>query len=159
MTPSPPELPETPELPESPETPETPERVWALMQSFVEAHAPRTRLRQQLGLALGTGRGKVKTLIRLAERPLSLGEIADALQVDRPYATVIVNQLETHGLVERALDPIDRRRKLVTLTRRGAEVVATARRVMDTPPAPLAALGPEELAQLGGILARLGTPS
>jgi DNA-binding MarR family transcriptional regulator len=135
--------------------PETPQQIWALMQSFVEANAPRTKLRQQLGLALGTGRGKVKTLIRLAERPLSLGEIADALKVDRPYATVIVNQLEAHGLVERTLDPLDRRRKLVTLTRAGAAAVATARRVIDTPPPALATLSPDELARLASILARL----
>jgi DNA-binding MarR family transcriptional regulator len=137
--------------------PETPQQVWTLMQSFVEANAPRTMLRQQLGLALGTGRGKVKTLIRLAERPLSLSEIADALQCDRPYATVIVNQLEAHGMVERTLDALDRRRKLVTLTRAGADVVAAARRVIDTAPAALSALTPDELAQLGRILARLTT--
>ncbi len=135
--------------------PENPEHVWALMQAFVEANAPRTKLRQQLGMTLGTGRGKVKTLIQLAERPLSLGEIADALQFDRPYATVIVNQLEAHGMVERTLDPLDRRRKLVSLTRAGAGVVATARRVINTPPAALGLLSPDELAQLAAIFTRL----
>ena len=45
-------------------------QVWALMQSFVEANSPRAALREQLGAALGSGRGKVKALL------------VDALSVD-----------------------------------------------------------------------------
>jgi DNA-binding MarR family transcriptional regulator len=125
------------------------------MQSFVEANSPRAALREQLGAALGSGRGKVKALLLLGKEPLTLAEIADALQVDRPYTTVIVNRLESLGLVERTTDVRDRRRKLVMLTSSGREAVDVARDVLDTPPAELNRLSPAELRQLATMLAKL----
>lgn len=130
-------------------------QVWALMQSFVEANSPRAALREQLGAPLGSGRGKVKALLLLGKEPLTLAEIADALQVDRPYTTVIVNRLESLGLVERTTDVRDRRRKLVMLTSSGREAVDVARDVLDTPPAELNRLSPAELRQLATMLAKL----
>lgn len=136
-------------------TPDRPDEVWALLRQFVEAHSVRTQLRERLGRALGTGRGKVKALLLLAEQPRQLCEIADALQIDRPYATVLVNQLEGMGLTARSIDPEDRRRKLVALTPAGLDTVAEARDVIGTPPAALSRLSRDELAQLGALLSRL----
>jgi DNA-binding MarR family transcriptional regulator len=136
---------------------DTPAQVWSLMQSFVEANSARTKLREQLGTALGSGRGKIKALLLLEKEPLTLAEIADALQVDRPYTTVIVNRLESFDLVERTIDARDRRRKLVALTSSGREVVNTARRVLDTPPVGLTRLSRAELRQLATSLSKLSS--
>jgi len=125
------------------------------MQSFVEANSARTKLREQLGTTLGSGRGKIKALLLLEKEPLTLAEIADALQVDRPYTTVIVNRLESLGLVERTIDVRDRRRKLVALTSSGRKSVTIARGVLDTPPVGLTRLTRAELRQLGVLLSKL----
>jgi DNA-binding MarR family transcriptional regulator len=127
------------------------------MQSFVEANSARTKLREQLGPALGYGRGKIKALLLLEKEPLTLAEMADALQVDRPYTTVTVNHLESLGLVERTIDSRDRRHKLVALTSSGREVVTTARGVLDTPPVGLTRLTRAELRQLAALLSKLSS--
>ncbi len=133
----------------------TPEHVWAQLHEFVDANSPRHKLRRQLGAVLGAGGGRVKVLLLLESVAMTHSELAEALQVDRPYATVIVNQLEALGLVERTPDPADGRRKRVALTREGTDVVARARDVIDTPPPPLLRLTPAELAKLSRLLAKL----
>lgn len=140
-------------------SPRPPERsaaeVWELMQTFVDTYSPRHELRRRLGVGLARGRKKVMSLLLLGEGPRSLGQIADAQRIDRPYATAIVDQLESLGLVERTADPADRRRKLVALTPEGREAVRTAAEIMAAPPAVLSQLSSAELAELGALLARL----
>lgn len=129
--------------------------VWELMQTFVDTYSPRHELRRRLGVGLARGRKKVMSLLLLGEGPLSLGEIADAQRIDRPYATAIVDQLVSLGLVERTADPADRRRKLVALTPEGREAVREAAEIMAAPPAVLSGLTSAELAQLSALLVRL----
>lgn len=93
--------------------------------------------------------------MQLEKQSLSLGDIAEALQVDRPYATVLVNQLEEIGLVERTSDPGDRRRKVVALTAAGRRAMREASDVLTTPPPELAALDRADLKRLGAVLAKL----
>lgn len=131
------------------------EQVWALMSGFVERHSAKHRLRAALGDGLAKGRSKVMVLIMLGDGPRSLSEIAEAQRVDPPYATAIVDQLESLGLAVRALDPQDRRRKVVNLTAAGRKAAATAREIAGEPPEELATLDPAELDALAGILARL----
>lgn len=138
--------------------PDTAAEIWDLMRAFTDLYSPRHELRRRLGSGLAKGRGKVMTLLRLADGPLSLGQIADAQRIDRPYATAIVDQLESLGLVERTGDPADRRRKLVGLTDAGQAAAAIAQEIMATPPEPLGELTQPELAQLGALLARLAPP-
>lgn len=135
--------------------PDSPDHVWVLMREFVERYSPKEQLLEQLGPKVGSGRGKVYTLMRLAEGPLGQGEIADVIGVDRPYATVIVNQLEAEGLAERTTDPEDRRRKIVAITPAGRKAVRTAHRVLKTAPPELAALDAKALRQLAALLGRL----
>jgi DNA-binding MarR family transcriptional regulator len=129
--------------------------VWALLQTFMDAHSTKEKLRERVGQVVGTGRGKVRVLMQLEKQSLSLGDIAEALQVDRPYATVLVNQLEEIGLVERTPDPGDRRRKVVALTAAGRRAMREARDVLTTPPPQLADLDRADLKRLGAILAKL----
>lgn len=125
------------------------------MREFVDRHSPRHRLRAQLGDGLGRGRKKIMVLVHLAAGPLTAAEIADAHRIDRPYATAIIDQLEAEDLAERTADPADRRRKLVALTPGGHAAAATAKQIIQAPPAELTELTPGELTQLGALLARL----
>jgi len=135
--------------------PDSPDHVWVLMREFVERYSPKEQLLEQLGPKVGSGRGKVYTLMRLAEGPLGQGELADVIGVDRPYATVIVNQLESEGIAGRATDPDDRRRKIVAITPAGRKAVRTAHRILETAPPELAGLDPKALRQLAALLGRL----
>ncbi|MCW2497234.1 MarR family transcriptional regulator [Jatrophihabitans sp.] len=134
-------------------TAEDRERAWALMYRFVEAQNRRGELAQALGFRLGGGRGKV--LAQLRSGPATLRELAEANGVDAPYATVIVDKLEEHGLVARQPHPDDRRRKLVSLTAAGEAALATADAVLLRPPAAIGQLTAEEVGQLTGLLTRL----
>jgi DNA-binding MarR family transcriptional regulator len=128
-------------------------QVWTLMRRFVEAHSRHGELAGALGFRLGGGRGKV--LLQLRQGPRTLREIAEANGVDAPYATIIVDKLEAHGLVERRPHPDDRRRKLVTLTAAGHRALATTDAILLRPPAAVGTLPAEDLERLQELLARL----
>jgi DNA-binding MarR family transcriptional regulator len=129
------------------------QRAWALMHQFVEAHNRRGELADALGFRLGGGRGKV--LFQLREGPMTLRQLAEANGVDAPYATLIVDKLEAHGLVERQPHPDDRRRKLVTLTTAGHDAIATADAILLRPPPAIETLPADDLGYLNALLTRL----
>jgi DNA-binding MarR family transcriptional regulator len=128
-------------------------RVWAAMRALVEGHPAKQRLRDALDL--GRGSGRVKSLIWLTEGPLSLSGLAEAIGVDAPYATLIVDSLEERGLVERQPDPADRRRKLVTLTPAGRDAVAEVLRIQLEPPPGFCSLSAAELDLLEKLVWRI----
>jgi DNA-binding MarR family transcriptional regulator len=123
------------------------------MQDLVGTEDRNQELREALGLGRGTGR--VRVLMSLAEGPRSLGDLAEVTGADRPYATLIVNELEARGLLTRASDPDDRRRKLVALTPAGQAAVSTAREIITRPPTSLERLSRQELTQLSEAMTRL----
>ncbi len=128
-------------------------QAWALLQRFAEVHDRRGELAEALGFRLGGGRGKI--LFQLRDGPLTLGQLAKSNGVDPPYATVIVDQLEAQGLVERRPHPDDRRRKLVTLTAAGHHAIVTADTILLRPPRAVSALPADDLATLTRLLTRL----
>jgi DNA-binding MarR family transcriptional regulator len=142
--------------PASPAQAEVAARVWAAMRAFVTANDRNRELQEGLGLGRGTGR--VKVLLMLLDGPATLRDIAEANQIDAPYATVIVDKLVSLGLAERSAHPDGRRRKLVTLTEAGQEAVEHAERILSEPPASLAALAPADLGLLDEALSRLAAP-
>jgi DNA-binding MarR family transcriptional regulator len=129
------------------------QQAWALMQRFAEAHSRRGELAEALGFRLGGGRGKV--LFQLRDGPLTLSQLAEANGLDAPYATLIVDKLEAHGLAERRPHPDDRRRKLVTLTPAGHDAITTADAILLRPPLAIRHLPAEDVEQLTALLARL----
>jgi DNA-binding MarR family transcriptional regulator len=123
------------------------------MQGFVEAHSRRGELAEALGFRLGGGRGKI--LFQLRDAPATLSQLAQANGIDAPYATLIVDKLEAHGLVERRPHPGDRRRKLVALTAAGHQAIATADSILLRPPPAISGLPADDLSQLTELLTRL----
>ncbi|MEH3156037.1 MAG: MarR family transcriptional regulator [Gordonia paraffinivorans] len=130
-------------------------RAWTALYAFVEAQGRRAELAEALGFSLGGGRGKVLT--RLGEGPRTLRDIAAEIGVDAPYATVVVDKLESHGLVERRPHPDDRRRKLVALTDDGREALATVEAILRRPPAAMRRLSPAQQRTLADLLIELTT--
>jgi DNA-binding MarR family transcriptional regulator len=132
-------------------------RVWAEMRDLAEGYPAKDVLREALNL--GRGSGRVKALLWLTEGPLSLSELAEAVRVDAPYATLIVDNLEERGLVERRPDPADRRRKLVALTPEGKEAAQLALRIKREPPPGFASLTAAELDVLEDLVRRIAAGS
>ena len=128
--------------------------VWLLMSDLVLDHTRRREVSEALGMTFG----RVRAIRTLAREPLSMGELAAALGIDRPNATVLVDDLEGHGIVRRRAHPTDRRAKLVEPTRRGKELARRAEEILATPPTALGALDAAELETLRGILERVRRP-
>ena len=63
--------------------------------------------------------------------------------------------LEARGLVHRTAHPDDNRRKLVHITDAGREAAQRGQAILNEPPPALTNLGPDDLARLDVILARL----
>jgi DNA-binding MarR family transcriptional regulator len=128
-------------------------QAWAGMQEFVTGEDRRRALRVELDL----GVQKAELLIMLARAPMTLREIAQAVDVDPSAATVGVDRLERRGFVRREAHPDDLRRKLVHLTDTGLRAAATAKRILADPPPALAALATDDLAALTRIFSILNT--
>src|SRR5919202_2724138 len=128
--------------------PATPHDVWLLMTDLV---LDNTR-RREVSDALGMSFGRARAIRRLARRAMSMRELAEAMDIDPPNATVLVSDLEAQGLVRRRPHPTDGRAKVVEATRKGKALARRADAILATPPPGLTALGADELETLRRIL-------
>ncbi len=130
-------------------------RIFAVMRGLVLDSDDR---RREVVNATGMSFVRTKALRRLIDGPLGMSELAAKLIVDRPYTSLIVDDLEERGLVVRAVAPGDRRAKVVTLTPAGRAIAIQAEQILARPPDALADLGAGELAALDRLLAGLRPP-
>ena len=133
---------------------DTAREVWTLMSDLVLDHQRRRQVSEAVGLSFA----RTRAVRRVAEKPMSMSELAAALGIDRPNATVLVDDLEAQGLVRRRPHPTDRRTKLVDATRKGKSVAKRANEILGTPPAALTALSTKDLETLRRILATVPRP-
>jgi DNA-binding MarR family transcriptional regulator len=126
------------------------ERAWELLVALVME--TRGDWRRKSNEVSGLPFSRVRALRRLKDQPRTLSDLAYEMSVDAPAATVMVNDLEARGLVERRSHPENRRSKLVSLTPEGRKIVAAVNRIPDPPPAALTQLPREDLAQLRRIV-------
>lgn len=102
---------------------------------------------------------RIRILLRLARGSMTVTEVAHAVTIDAPAATVAVNDLEHRGLVMREMVAANRRRKMVSLTDGGWAMVATINAIDDPAPEALAALDNNELTVLRELTGRVGEHS
>jgi DNA-binding MarR family transcriptional regulator len=122
--------------------------VWLLVNDLVLDNLRRREVSEALGMSFG----RARALRRLARRPMPMGELAAALDIDPPNATGLVDDLESEGLARRRPHPTDRRAKVVEATRKGKDLARRADAILATPPPGLSALSTEDLAALRRIL-------
>lgn len=127
--------------------------VWRAMAAVVFDN--RDAWKRDVIEASGLPFSRIRVLRRLAKRPMTAKEIAEAATMDAPATSVAVNDLEGRGLVVREADPNNRRCKVISLTDEGRRTVTSIERVDDPAPRPFAALSQEELKTLEAILAKL----
>jgi DNA-binding MarR family transcriptional regulator len=130
---------------------DTAREVWLLISDLVLDNTRRREVAEALGMSFG----RARALRLLARQPLSMRELAAALGIEAPNATVVVDDLESTGLARRRPHPTDRRAKLVEATRKGKALARQADAILATPPASLSALDASELETLRRILARV----
>ena len=123
-------------------------RAWSAMCDLVLDNERRHEVSGALGLSFG----RIRALRRIARAPIAMGELAGKLGIDAPYATLVVDELERLGLVERLPYPSDRRVKLVAATSRGTDTARRAEEILAQPPAGLDRLTAHELEVLARIL-------
>jgi DNA-binding MarR family transcriptional regulator len=133
----------------APPAEETSREVWLLISDLVLDNERRREVSEALGISFG----RTRALRRLARQPLSMGELAAALGIDPPNATVVVDDLESLGLARRRSHPTDRRARVVEATRKGKEMARRADAILSTPPPALSALSTDDLEALRRILA------
>lgn len=125
--------------------------VWLLMSDLVLDHQRRRAVSDAVGLSFS----RARAVRRVARQPMSMGELADALGIDRPNLTAVVDDLERRGLVRRTAHPTDRRAKLVEATPAGHDLARRADDILAAPPEALGALEAGELAALREMLAKV----
>ena len=76
---------------------------------------------------LGLTNGQFSLLMALNRpKPPSVAPLADFLAMDRTTLTAALKPLERRGLIRIAVDPDDRRGRLITLTAQGRKLLAKA---------------------------------
>jgi DNA-binding MarR family transcriptional regulator len=120
------------------------DEAWDIMRELVLDNERRREVSDALGMSFA----RIKALRHIDKVPSTMGELAATLGIDRPYMTIVVDDLERQGLVQRKPHPTDRRAKLVETTARGKEMTSKARAILHRPPAELAALPEDQLAAL-----------
>jgi DNA-binding MarR family transcriptional regulator len=134
--------------------PEDVDRVWQAIVTLVMDN--RGDWRKRISEATGLPFSQMRALKRLASGPLTLSELASAMDADAPATTVAVNGLEKRGLVERKARHDDRRLKTVSLTPEGKKVLRHAKTLVERAPESFRSLSDGDVASLRRILARIG---
>jgi DNA-binding MarR family transcriptional regulator len=132
-------------------------RVWRELRGLVVERLD--EYRREVAEVTGLSFSRVRALRRLRPGALTLGELAEAMLVDRPAATVTVDDLCSRGLAVRRAHPTDRRCKLVSLTDRGARLMELVDSVVPPPPPGWAELPSADLAALARVLDHLAARS
>ncbi|MEU1971343.1 MarR family winged helix-turn-helix transcriptional regulator [Microbacterium sp. NPDC019599] len=104
----------------------------------------------------GPARLRLLEALASASGPLSVSELGEAVGVDQPRASRLVQQAVEMGLVRREADPDDARRTRIALTEQGRSIVTGFRgERRDAVGSALAAFSDDERAELARLLTKL----
>ncbi|TKV62122.1 MarR family transcriptional regulator [Nakamurella flava] len=121
--------------------------------------AHRIRRSASAGLAplqMTPAQSRALRVVARAEAPIRMGEIAARLDVVPRSATGLVEALESAGLVERTVDPANRRSVLVSLSEQGTSILREMTQARAaTAEVVFGVLDPGERTQLAALLHRV----
>jgi MarR family transcriptional regulator, lower aerobic nicotinate degradation pathway regulator len=128
---------------------------WLISRNYARSHA----LLNDTFATSGSGlRSYHYRLLAALEEwgPVSQADLARSTSVDRSDVVTVLNELEQRGLVERAVDPHNRRRNIVSITRTGSTQLQRLDQVIDeVQERVLAPLSQNERRQLTKLLRKL----
>lgn len=96
------------------------------VQSALSAHFKKELKKE--GLDLTNGQSAIMVVLE-HERQTTMGDLCRILETDNSAVTRLVNKLEKRELVERRINPEDRRQMLVALTDSGLEKAAILKKI------------------------------
>src|ERR1700752_149327 len=97
------------------------DEVWRAMASLVIDN--RDGWKRAVIERTGLPFSRIRVLMRLSRQSMTVKQLAHAAAMDAPATVVAVNDLEDRGLALLEIDPTNRRRKVVSLTDAGREMV------------------------------------
>lgn len=104
----------------------------------------------------GPARMRMLEALVAASHPLTVSEVGDAIGVDQPRASRLIQQNVELGFVRREADPDDARRTRIALTDEGARLVRGVRgQRREQLSQALAGFTPDERAELARLLTKL----
>jgi MarR family transcriptional regulator, lower aerobic nicotinate degradation pathway regulator len=128
---------------------------WLISRTYARSHA----LLNDGFAASGTGlRGYHYRLLAALEEwgPASQANLGRSTNIDRSDVVTVLNELESRGLVERTVDPTNRRRNIVSVTRAGSKQLRALDTLIDqVQQRVLAPLSDNERRQLTKLLRKL----
>jgi DNA-binding MarR family transcriptional regulator len=126
---------------------------WLISRAYAHSH----RLLAEGFAAAGVRGYHFRLLAALDEfGPASQADLGRRTRIDRSDVVAALNELSGRGLVERAPDPDDRRRNVVTITRAGTkELRGLDKTLAGVQDRLLAPLSPAQRTQLVRLLTRL----
>lgn len=92
----------------------------ATLRRFNRSWSQRVGVLDESFLGSGRSLGPSRLLFELGSGGSSVRELRERLDLDSGYLSRLLRQLEGEGLISVAPDPADARRRIVTLTKRGA---------------------------------------
>lgn len=104
----------------------------------------------QAAADVGLTPAQAQALMRI-ESPVRLNELAQQQACDPSSITTMVQRLERDGLLQRTVDPLDARARLVQLTSRGRKVRQRFLSIVGDGSAVIDALPDEQRAALAGL--------
>jgi MarR family transcriptional regulator, lower aerobic nicotinate degradation pathway regulator len=96
-----------------------------LLLALLGQHAMRRLRDAHTGLELSPRQFQLLGVLH-DDGPLGQRELGHSLEIDPSILVTLLNPLEADGLLSRQRDPLDRRRHLVSLTRKGEQRLAAA---------------------------------
>lgn len=130
----------------------SPVDVWLAMTDLVMDHKSFwvTEFAQHLDVPFS----RYRAMRRIAVKPWTQRDLAEAMRIDAPAASVIVSDLCARGWVTRTADPDDARRKVIEVTDLGLAWVEEVRGLAEAP-AMFGALAAPERRELARLLGKL----
>jgi DNA-binding MarR family transcriptional regulator len=128
---------------------------WLISRNYTRSHA---LLNDTFAIRGGGLRSYHYRLLAALEEwgPVSQADLARSTSVDRSDVVTVLNELEQRGLIERAVDPRNRRRNIVSITRTGSTQLQLLDQVIDeVQERVLAPLSQNERRQLTKLLRKL----
>jgi DNA-binding MarR family transcriptional regulator len=126
---------------------------WSLMTELFQAHGRPRWTAVAAEFELSPPQAMALLCLDPAEG-MPMRRLACALHCDNSNVTGIVDRLEDRGLVERRVDPADRRVKRLVLTSEGAALRGELRARLAQPPEPLRQLSAGEQLALRDLMRR-----
>lgn len=126
--------------------------VWLSMSDLVMDH--KSYWAMEFAQHLDVPFSRYRAMRRIVLRPWSQRELAEAMRIDAPAASVIVSDLCARGWATRGADPDDGRRKVIEATELGRAWVQEVRSLPQAP-AMFEALSADERRELARLLEKL----